>query len=334
MANLTFKQVTQTPPSSTTTKGSLLTAAEVDGNMASLNQDIQTRILRTGDTLQGVLNWNGIASITATSTTNIGTANSNVVLITGSAVINALGIAPAGSERTVLFSGSPSLTYNATSLVLPYATDIGVLPGDGGKFISLGAGNWQCISYARDLFLPGTSAQYFRGDKIWVDFATDVRSAVLTGISFVSGLAVAGTDTILSAIGKLQKQITTKQDTLVSGVNLKTVNGQTLLGTTDIQITSNVATTPSNGTRLSANTQYHINGSTTSGFTFYLPAASRGDFIEFVDVTGNWDTGAWYCGYDGTGGKIMGLAETMLVNRANANFKIVFTDATGGWRIV
>jgi len=37
--------------------------------------------------------------------------------------------------------------------------------------------------------------------------AARVRATVLTGISFVSGIAITATDTILSALGKLQKQI-------------------------------------------------------------------------------------------------------------------------------
>src|SRR5690606_16972103 len=54
----------------------------------------------------------------------------------------------------------------------------------------------------------GTTAQYWRGDKTWRDFATDVRAAVLTGLSTATNAVVAATDTVLQAIGKLQKQIT------------------------------------------------------------------------------------------------------------------------------
>ena len=54
----------------------------------------------------------------------------------------------------------------------------------------------------------GTTAQYWRGDKTWRDFATDVRGAVLTGLSTATNAVVAATDTVLQAIGKLQKQIT------------------------------------------------------------------------------------------------------------------------------
>ena len=53
----------------------------------------------------------------------------------------------------------------------------------------------------------GTSAQYWRGDKSWRDFFTDVRAAVLTGLSTATATAVAATDSVLTAIGKLQAQV-------------------------------------------------------------------------------------------------------------------------------
>lgn len=54
----------------------------------------------------------------------------------------------------------------------------------------------------------GTPAdQYWRGDKSWRDFATDVRAAVLTGLSLATNAAVSATDSVLVAIGKLQAQL-------------------------------------------------------------------------------------------------------------------------------
>lgn len=56
-------------------------------------------------------------------------------------------------------------------------------------------------------FAAGTTAQYRRGDKTWQDLATAVRAAVMTGLSTATAAAVAATDTLLSAIGKLQAQV-------------------------------------------------------------------------------------------------------------------------------
>lgn len=54
----------------------------------------------------------------------------------------------------------------------------------------------------------GTTAQYWRGDKTWRDLATDIRAAVLTGLSTATGGVIAATDSVLAALGKLQNQIT------------------------------------------------------------------------------------------------------------------------------
>lgn len=54
----------------------------------------------------------------------------------------------------------------------------------------------------------GTAAQYWRGDKSWRDFFTDVRAATLTGLSTATNAAITAADTVLVALGKLQRQIT------------------------------------------------------------------------------------------------------------------------------
>ncbi len=58
----------------------------------------------------------------------------------------------------------------------------------------------------------GTTTQYWRGDKTWRDFFTDVRAATLTGLSTATNAVVAATDTVLAAIGKLQAQVSAKFD--------------------------------------------------------------------------------------------------------------------------
>jgi hypothetical protein len=75
--------------------------------------------------------------------------------------------------------------------------------------------------------------------------ATRVRAVVLTGLSLVTNAVISATDSVVVAFGKLQAQITAnanatltalglKQDTLVSGSNIKTINGESVLGSGDI----------------------------------------------------------------------------------------------------
>lgn len=63
-----------------------------------------------------------------------------------------------------------------------------------------------------------------------------VLATVITG--FVAGAGVvADTDTVLQAINKIVGNIAGKQDTLVSGTNIKTIQGNSLLGAGNITLT-------------------------------------------------------------------------------------------------
>lgn len=73
--------------------------------------------------------------------------------------------------------------------------------------------------------------------------AARVLATVLNGLSLAAGTAITSTDSVLVAFGKLQRQLNdlsttlaVKQDTLVSGTNLKTINGSSLLGSGDLEV--------------------------------------------------------------------------------------------------
>ena len=75
------------------------------------------------------------------------------------------------------------------------------------------------------------------------DLAAAVRGVVMTGISFATVTAGLATDSLLVFLGKLQAQInglatalSGKQDALVSGTNIKTVNGTSLIGSGNLVI--------------------------------------------------------------------------------------------------
>ena len=79
----------------------------------------------------------------------------------------------------------------------------------------------------------GTTSQYYRGDKTWRDFAGDVRSTVLTGLSTATNAVIAATDSALSAFGKLQKQVTDLTTTVggkISSTEKGAANGVATLG--------------------------------------------------------------------------------------------------------
>lgn len=76
-------------------------------------------------------------------------------------------------------------------------------------FQSLTAADYAAdLAAKQDLIVAGTTAQFWRGDKTWADLGNTVRALVLTGIVLTTNAAITASDTILSALGKLQKQIT------------------------------------------------------------------------------------------------------------------------------
>jgi hypothetical protein len=88
-------------------------------------------------------------TIASAATTDIGTAISNVIYISGTTTITALGTAAAGVIRTVKFLGALTLTHNTTSLILENSANITTAANDSAEFLSLGSGNWLCLRYNR-----------------------------------------------------------------------------------------------------------------------------------------------------------------------------------------
>ena len=62
----------------------------------------------------------------------------------------------------------------------------------------------------------GTASQYWSGNKTWADFFTDVRASTLTGLSTATNAVITAADTVLTALGKLQKQVSDNLTTLTS----------------------------------------------------------------------------------------------------------------------
>jgi len=106
-------------------------------------------VAKAGDTMTGALNWAATQTIASATTTDIGAATSNSVIVSGTTTITGLGTIAAGAERVVQFSGALTLTHNATSLILPGSASITTAAGDVAYFVSLGSGNWRCTGYQK-----------------------------------------------------------------------------------------------------------------------------------------------------------------------------------------
>ncbi|EJN15681.1 hypothetical protein PMI42_00698 [Bradyrhizobium sp. YR681] len=119
---------------------------------------ILKRYTGSGWAVEGVLDvanglWSppvggGTASVASASTTNLCTSPQSVQTVTGTTTITSFGSScVAGQRKTLVFSGALTLTYNATSMILPGAGSIIVAAGDVAEAIYLGSGNWRVVSY-------------------------------------------------------------------------------------------------------------------------------------------------------------------------------------------
>lgn len=103
-----------------------------------------------GGTLTKAVNEAPLGTVdSAVSPVAIAAADVNSVTISGTTAITAFDSIAAGATRRLVFSGALTLTHNATSLILPGAANITTAAGDVAHFLSLGSGNWRCISYQK-----------------------------------------------------------------------------------------------------------------------------------------------------------------------------------------
>ena len=76
--------------------------------------------------------------------------------------------------------------------------------------------------------VAGTAAQMWLGNKSWASVLSQVQGTLLTGLSLVTGTAITATDTVLSSLGKLQKQITDAATNLAGNVRGTVLTGLSL----------------------------------------------------------------------------------------------------------
>lgn len=121
------------------------------------------------------------ADIASATTTDIGAATGEFVDVTGTTTITGLGTIASGIRRVVRFTGALTLTYNATSLILPGNANITTANGDVAMFRSLGSGNWVCTSYIKrdgSAIIGVTQAQLQA--QTYVSFTTGGTSTAYT----------------------------------------------------------------------------------------------------------------------------------------------------------
>lgn len=135
-----------------TTSASGITTNTVDfkGTLSSSDSTLQA-VANTVDRIERVA-----IALASAATVDLSTATGNFVEITGSTgPITSFGSHAAGHLIHVLFSGTPVVTHNATSLVIPGSANIQIVAGDKMILRSLGDGTgagstgtrWTVVDY-------------------------------------------------------------------------------------------------------------------------------------------------------------------------------------------
>lgn len=93
-------------------------------------------------------------TVAAASTTDLGAVGNFNVQLTGNTGIQSFGSsATVGDLFRITLAGSLTITHNATSMILPGATNLFGKVGDRVWATYLGSGNWRVVNYSP--FLPG-----------------------------------------------------------------------------------------------------------------------------------------------------------------------------------
>lgn len=122
--------------------------------------------------LENAILENQGSTLTAASTVDLNAATGNYLHISGNGTINSFGTCPAGARFILMFEAAATLTYNATSLIIPGGTNKTVVAGDCCLIVSEGSGNWRIVGYF---------------------VAAGAGSGTITGVTAGTGLSGGGT---------------------------------------------------------------------------------------------------------------------------------------------
>jgi len=154
----------------------LTSRAQVFDAVVAPGGTITATILMSG----APLNFAARVTVASATSTPIGAAASNNITVSGVANITSFDNVSDGILRWVTFSGILTLTYNATSMILPTAASITTAVGDAGLFQSLDSGNWKCLFYQRadGTALAGTTSV---ATQAQMETATSIAAMVTPG---------------------------------------------------------------------------------------------------------------------------------------------------------
>lgn len=142
-----------------------------------------------GGQLTGALDWATAVDLASASSIDIGAQASNLIRITGTTAITALGTAPAGEYRWLRFAGALVFTYNGTSLILPQGRSVLTAAGDVALMVSEGSGNWRCYTYTKT---ATDTARFPAGHLFGLTLSNNATDAT-NDIDIAAGSTIDGT---------------------------------------------------------------------------------------------------------------------------------------------
>lgn len=269
-------------------------AAKVDANngiacnltiLGTLNLNYGQIVAALGyvPTPLGVITGGTDTSIASASTTDLGAPPTNPqsdVTVTGNATISSFGTStPIGQLKVVTFTGTPTLVYNVSSMILPGAVNLVVAAKSIGTFKSLGSGNWTMVSYSDATGSPiGVVSVAHGGTGLSSGTSGGVLAFTAAGTLASSGALTANMPVIGGGAGA------------APAVGTVTGTGTQFVTSISPTIASPTFVTPALGTiasgNLSAGTVTATGGTTSSSL-----AGRFGDMLDFVNDLGADPTG-------------------------------------------
>lgn len=119
-------------------------------------------------------------AMASATTVDLSTADGSYISITGTNTITSLGTESAGIEYILVFAGALTLTYNATSLIIPGAVNKTTVAGDIAYVVSLGSGNWKVILY-QPFTVTGTGSTVLAASPTFTGTVTTAAISGTTG---------------------------------------------------------------------------------------------------------------------------------------------------------
>jgi hypothetical protein len=189
------------------------------------------------------------ASLVAAATTDIGSVPQAFVTLTGNTAITSFGSsAIVGSIHVIKFSGTPVVTYNVTSLIIPGGTNVAANVGDIAFAIYLGSGNWQILFYQNAAGTALVNTAIPLGTILYGVYGTIPPKTVL---AFGQALARSSYPAFLSAVTRAQNMTRTSgnatlasvTDTSGFGVGMPVEGGGITAGCTIASLIANTSIT-------------------------------------------------------------------------------------------